>query len=62
MKELNRRKISIISALHYFKLIFRSALFLAAIALYLFTRKQGENVWFDKVQNYPVLLDRKSVV
>jgi len=56
MKELNRRKISIISALHYFKLIFRSALFLAAIALYLFTRKQGENVWFDKVQNYPVLL------
>ena len=51
-----QRKISLISAVHYFKLVFRSALLLAALVLYLTTRKETGGFWFEKVQNYPFLL------
>ena len=50
------RKISLISTLHYFKLVFRSALLTAALILYLSTKKQSGGFWFEKVQHDPFLL------
>jgi len=57
MKGTPRRKLSKISTLHYFKLFFRSALFLTALALYLHDFLLGGQPWFRTVQNYPALLN-----
>ena len=48
-------RLSAISALHYFKLVFRSALFLTALVLYLIHRVT-ENEPFGAVGSQPVFL------
>lgn len=57
MKHPSRRKISKISALHYFKLVFRSALFLTALVLYIQDIFHGGEPWFKTVQDAPALLN-----
>lgn len=57
MKDASCRKISKISTLHYFKLVFRSALFLSALILYVRDILHGGEPWFETVRNYPALLN-----
>ena len=57
MKDASCRKISKISTLHYFKLVFRSALFLFALILYVRDILHGGEPWFETVRNYPALLN-----
>ena len=57
MKDASCRKISKISTLHYFKLVFRSALFLFALILYVRNILHGGEPWFETVRNYPALLN-----
>ena len=47
----SRKELSTISALHYFKLVFRSLLFLAALALYIINRIRGSETLFGGVEN-----------
>ena len=53
----SHRRLSKISALHYFKLVFRSLLFLTAVILYLFHRRESRAAWFETVQDYPHILN-----
>ena len=62
MKKYAFRKLSKISTLHYFKLFFRSALFLGALALYVTDFRRHGDPWFKTVQNYPMLLNLIWVV
>lgn len=62
MKDASCRKISKISTLHYFKLVFRSALFLSALILYVRDILHGGEPWFETVRNYPALLNLIWVV
>ena len=57
MKDASCRKISKISTLHYFKLVFRSVLFLFALILYVRNILHGGEPWFETVRNYPALLN-----
>ncbi len=43
---MKRRKLSLISTMHYLKLVYRAALFLAAAAMYLVSRLQGTESMF----------------
>ena len=51
-----RKKLSLISRLHVFKLIFRSLLFLAALAVYITRRVLGRPVDLDIITERPVIL------
>jgi len=51
-----KTKISLISRLHFFKLIFRSALFLGVLAYYIVNRVRGSRFSFDDVENRPIIL------
>ena len=51
-----RRRLSLISALHYSKLVFRSVLFLAAAAVYLVNRLRGTGDPFGGVEHLPFIL------
>ncbi len=51
-----RRKLSRTSAMHYFKLIFRSALFVSALVLYIYNRIHGIGPIYDSVRGIPGLL------
>ncbi len=55
-KEQHRFKLSKISALHYTKLTFRSALFLAALTIYLVNRMNGSGSLFGGFENHPILI------
>ena len=56
------KKISLISRLHYFKLVFRSLLFLAALAVYIARRVLGKPVDLDIITERPVILGVVLVV
>ena len=50
-------EISKISAMHYFKLVFRILLFLGALIMYIISRIQGSEVLFTPVEDkYPILI------
>lgn len=51
-----KMKLSTISVLHYFKLVFRSVLFLAALIAYSISRAQGDLRPFGAVQSRPLIL------
>ena len=52
-----KRHLSHISAMHYFKLVFRGALFLAAAVVYLLDLRQADNPLYDEISRWPVLFD-----
>ena len=52
-----KRRLSHISAMHYFKLVFRGALFLAAAVVYILGRQQSDNPLYDDISRWPVLFD-----
>ena len=52
-----KRRLSRISAMHYFKLFFRGALFLAAAVVYLLDRPEYDNPLYDDISRWPVLFD-----
>ena len=52
-----KRRLSRISAMHYFKLFFRGSLFLAAAVVYLLDRPQYDNPLYDDISRWPVLFD-----
>lgn len=56
------KKISPISRMHYFKLVFRSLLFLAALAVYIARRVLGKPVDLDIITERPVILGVVLVV
>ena len=51
-----KRKVSRISVLHYWKMVFRSVLFLAALVLYVWNRMKGSALPFGEVGEMPVIL------
>jgi hypothetical protein len=53
---IRKHKISKISALHYYKLVFRSALLLLAFVLYLVDRVKNDGAPFQYVTDHPVIL------
>lgn len=55
-KERRRFKLSKISVLHYTKLVFRSALFLAALSIYLVNRINGSGSLFGGFETHPILI------
>ncbi len=57
-----RKKLSLISRMHFFKLVFRSLLFLAALAVYIIRRVQGKPLSFDFITDRPVILVIIAVV
>ena len=52
-----KRRLSHISAMHYCKLVFRGALFLAAAVIYLLERSGSDAPLFDDISRWPVLFD-----
>lgn len=50
------RKLSRTSAMHYFKLVFRSVLFVSALVLYIYNRVHGIGPIYDSASNIPGLL------
>ena len=56
------KKISPISRIHYFKLVFRSLLFLAALAVYIARRVLGNPVDLDIITERPIILGVVLVV
>jgi len=57
MDQVKRKiRLSKISTLHYVKLVYRSALFLGALVIYLMDRIRGGGPWEDIPQVHPVLL------
>ena len=52
-----KRRLSRISAMHYFKLFFRGFLFLAATVVYILDRPQYDNPLYDDISRWPVLFD-----
>lgn len=57
-----KTKISRISALHYFKLVFRSALLLCALAVYIVNRVRGESYFFGYAEHRSVILTVIGIV
>lgn len=56
MNNKPKHSLSAISAMHYFKLVFRSCLFLAATALYIINRVNGSENLFGGYEHRPVIL------
>ena len=52
-----KRRLSHISAMHYCKLVFRGALFLAAAVVYILDLRQADNPLYDDISRWPVLFD-----
>ena len=52
----NQKKLSRISFLHYIKLIFRSLLFLATLAVYVVKRVQGKPLSLSTISDRPLIL------
>ena len=55
MSHHGRRKLSLISALHYWKLLFRSGLLAAALVFYVIDRLSGQTHLYDNVLRRPVV-------
>ena len=53
----HKRRLSHISAMHYFKLFFRGALFVAATIVYILESSGSDNPLFDDISRWPVLFD-----
>ena len=49
------RRLSKISAIHYFKLLFRSLLFLVALTLYIINRRSAYFSWPEMIHDYPLI-------
>ncbi len=58
INKTKKRKLSVISAIHYFKLVFRSCLFVAALIGYIINRINGgsESKPFGNLSEMPVIL------
>ena len=61
MKETNKRTflrkpLTPVSALHYFRLVYRSALFLALLVLYIISRVRTDRDVFDILEAQPVII------
>lgn len=56
MKEAKTVKASPIYILHYFKLAWRSALFIAAVIMYILARIRGTDMTFDMLEDKPLIL------
>lgn len=56
------KKLSTISVLHYFKLFFRSALFVAMLVLYILARLGGREINADSFREYPWILVTLGVI
>ena len=57
LKKVMMKKIKYVSALfiyHYIKLIFRAALFVAALVLYIISKKEGSSLPFGEAGSHPV--------
>ena len=52
-----KRQLSHISAMHYFKLVFRGGLFLAAAVVYILDCQRSDNPLYDDISRWPVLFD-----
>jgi hypothetical protein len=52
----NNRKLSVISAMHYFKLVYRSLLFIGAFIFWLTEKIKGIEKPFEDVEHKPVIL------
>ena len=50
------KRLSRISALHYYKLVYRSLLFLAALVSYIVSRVCGDGMIFSEIKDRPVIL------
>ncbi len=54
-EEIRRKKLSVISTIHYFKLMFRSMLFLSATVLYILHRLNHSESVFGGLEQQPLL-------
>ena len=55
--KIRGKTISKISAMHYFKLVFRSLLFIGALIMYIISKVQGSDVLFAPVEvDYPIII------